>query len=66
MVTGALIRVGFLEGDEGLSEVTECVNKGVRRATFSAFYSVWICSGLVADVVKDEWVRRMFNAIFQE
>jgi len=28
MVTGALIRVGFLEGDEGLSEVTECVNKG--------------------------------------
>jgi len=34
MVTGALIRVGFLEGDEGLSEVTECVNKGVRSATF--------------------------------
>ena len=66
MVTGALIRVGFLEGDEGLSEVTECVNKRVRSATFSALYSVRICSGLVADVVKDEWVRRMFTPIFQE
>ena len=39
---------------------------GQEPDLFSALYSVRICSGLVADVVKDEWVRRMFNAIFQE